>query len=370
MTALVPALAAGAVVGLALGALGGGGGMIAVPALVYLLGFAPVEAATASLVVVAVTAACALYGHARDGRVRWTAGLLFAAAGAGPAVLAARLASGVPRPVLTAAFAVVAALAALRMLRPPARAPDEDDDGGEDGAGAAGHGRAGPVGGGSGDRGPGGGPAPEPPGGGPGPDGGGARDGRAGRARGGSGGGPETGPRGGGLGPDEGGGPEPHGAPRSADRGREGGGGGAAGPGGPVPGAGRSGRGRRVPSAVRAAGAGAGVGALTGFLGVGGGFLTVPALVALAGVRMRTAVGTSLLVVTVNALAALLARAGTAAPVDWAVVGPFTGAAVLGALDGRRLAARLPAARLRMVFGYLLLAVAALMAADTAARLA
>ncbi|WP_443078659.1 TSUP family transporter [Streptomyces sp. SS162] len=137
-----------------------------------------------------------------------------------------------------------------------------------------------------------------------------------------------------------------------------------------MPGAGRSGRGRRVPSAVRAAGAGAGVGALTGFLGVGGGFLTVPALVALAGVRMRTAVGTSLLVVTVNALAALLARAGTAAPVDWAVVGPFTGAAVLGALDGRRLAARLPAARLRTVFGYLLLAVAALMAADTAARLA
>ncbi|WP_374984274.1 TSUP family transporter [Streptomyces fradiae] len=96
MTALVLALAAGAAVGLALGALGGGGGMIAVPALVYLLGFAPVEAATASLVVVAVTAAAALYGHARDGRVRWATGLLFAAAGAGPAVLAARLASGVP----------------------------------------------------------------------------------------------------------------------------------------------------------------------------------------------------------------------------------------------------------------------------------
>ncbi|WOI60667.1 TSUP family transporter [Streptomyces fradiae] len=351
MTALVLALAAGAVVGLALGALGGGGGMIAVPALVYLLGFAPVEAATASLVVVAVTAACALYGHARDGRVRWAAGLLFAAAGAGPAALAARLASGVPRPVLTAAFAVVAALAALRMLRPPAGALDEEGDGalgkgggrggGEDGggggggggAGAAGYGRTGPVEGGFGDRGPGGGPEP--------------------------------GPHGGGRAPDEGGGPEPYGTPESADRGPEGGGGGASGPGG-----GRSGSGRRVPSAVRAAGAGAGVGALTGFLGVGGGFLTVPALVALAGARMRTAVGTSLLVVTVNALAALLARAGTAAPVDWAVVGPFTGAAVLGALDGRRLAARLPAARLRMAFGYLLLAVAALMAADTAARLA
>ncbi|WP_411574998.1 sulfite exporter TauE/SafE family protein [Streptomyces fradiae] len=173
---------------------------------------------------------------------------------------------------------------------------------------------------------------------------------------------------GGGAGSDGGGGPQPYGTPESADRLPEGGGGGAPGPGAGRSGRGR-GRGRRVPCAMRAAGAGAGAGALTGCLGVGGGFLTVPALVALAGARMRTAVGTSLLVVTVNALAALLARAGTAAPVDWAVVGPFTGAAVLGALDGRRLAARLSAARLRRVFGYLRLAVAAPMAADTAARL-
>ncbi|KUH37947.1 MULTISPECIES: sulfite exporter TauE/SafE family protein [Streptomyces] len=272
MTVLVLALTAGAVVGLALGALGGGGGVLAAPALIYLLGFGPVEATTAGLVVVAVTSATALYGHARDGRVRWTAGALFAAAGAVPAVLTASLADGVPRPVLTLAFAAVAALAALRMLRPAA---DPDDDA----------------------RDPAEPPAAEPP----------ARD-------------------------------------------------------GPTPGAPR-------PRPLRAAGAGAGVGALTGFLGVGGGFLAVPALVGMVGLRMRAAVGTSLLVITANALTALVARAGTAAPVDWAVVAPFTGAAVLAAWDGRRLAARVPATALRRIFGSALLAVAALMAVDGTARL-
>uniref|UniRef100_UPI0015863978 TSUP family transporter n=1 Tax=Streptomyces sp. TRM64462 TaxID=2741726 RepID=UPI0015863978 len=131
MSTLVLALLAGAVVGLALGALGGGGGVLAVPALIYLLGFTPVEAATASLVIVTVTSASALYGHARDGRVRWAAGVLFAAAGAGPAALTGALAAGVPRRLLTAGFALVAVLAALRMLRRTAdgTADDGDSDG-------------------------------------------------------------------------------------------------------------------------------------------------------------------------------------------------------------------------------------------------
>ncbi|WP_225645201.1 sulfite exporter TauE/SafE family protein, partial [Streptomyces werraensis] len=113
-------------------------------------------------------------------------------------------------------------------------------------------------------------------------------------------------------------------------------------------------------------GAGAGLGAVTGVLGVGGGFLAVPALVHGVGLRMREAVGTSLLVITVNALAALLLRVGTGTPegLDWAVVGPFTGAAVLGALDGRRLSARLSGSALRRTFAVTLLAVAAVMLAD------
>lgn len=247
MLITIAALAAGAVVGLALGALGGGGSVLAVPALIYLLGFSPGAAATASLLIVLGTAATALYGHARDGQVRWRTGALFAAAGLVPAALGGLLSARLPDWLLTLGFAGVAGIAAVRMVR---RAPAEE-------------------------------PAV-----------------------------------------------------------------------------------RRSGPAV--AGAGAGLGAVTGVLGVGGGFLTVPALVQVVGLRMRPAVGTSLLVVAVNALVALLARAGGSVPVDWAVVAPFAGAAILAAWDGRRLASRIPADTLRRVFGAVLLVVAALMLLDLA----
>ncbi|WP_159057305.1 TSUP family transporter, partial [Streptomyces scabiei] len=80
MTALVLALLAGALVGLALGSLGAGGSILTVPALIYLLGFSPAEATTASLIIVIVTSLTALLAHARAKTVRWRAGLLFAAA--------------------------------------------------------------------------------------------------------------------------------------------------------------------------------------------------------------------------------------------------------------------------------------------------
>jgi uncharacterized membrane protein YfcA len=114
----------------------------------------------------------------------------------------------------------------------------------------------------------------------------------------------------------------------------------------------------------RAAAAGAGLGALTGVLGVGGGFLAVPALVDVLGMRMRAAVGTSLLVITVNSLAALAMRAGTADGLDWAVMGPFAGAAILGAWDGRRLSAKLSGRTLQRAFAMALLAVAGFMLVD------
>ncbi|GAA1936492.1 sulfite exporter TauE/SafE family protein [Streptomyces durmitorensis] len=118
MSTLVLALVAGAVVGLALGALGGGGSVLAVPALIYLLGFTPAAATTASLVIVTATSLTALYGHARSGHVRWKAGALFAAAGLLPAALAGAAASRLPQAALTIAFGVIAGLAALMMLRP------------------------------------------------------------------------------------------------------------------------------------------------------------------------------------------------------------------------------------------------------------
>ncbi|WP_159063051.1 TSUP family transporter, partial [Streptomyces scabiei] len=104
MSALILALIAGAMVGLALGALGGGGSVLAVPALIYLLGFTPGAATTASLIIVTVTSLTALYVHARTGHVRWKAGALFAAAGLLPAAAAGAAASRVPQPLLTAAF--------------------------------------------------------------------------------------------------------------------------------------------------------------------------------------------------------------------------------------------------------------------------
>lgn len=246
MSALVLALIAGAVVGLALGALGGGGSVLAVPALIYLLGFTPAAATTGSLVIVTVTSLTALYAHARAGNVRWRAGAAFAAAGLVPAALAGAAAARLPQAVLTLAFAGVAAVAALRMLRPAA------------------------------------------------PAGGGTRPVRPGRA----------------------------------------------------------------------AGAGAGLGALTGLLGVGGGFLAVPALVTVLAFEMQAAVGTSLLVITANSLASLATRSGAAVSLDWAVIGPFIAAAVLGAWDGKRLAARVSGPRLQRVFAVVLLAVAAFMLAD------
>ncbi|MER5355303.1 sulfite exporter TauE/SafE family protein [Kitasatospora sp. NPDC002551] len=114
----------------------------------------------------------------------------------------------------------------------------------------------------------------------------------------------------------------------------------------------------------RAAASGAGLGALTGLLGVGGGFLAVPALVGAVGLTMEAAIGTSLPVIAVNASASLVTRGGGAAGLDWAVIAPFAAAAVLGAWDGKRLAARLSGAVLQRTFAVLLLGVAAVMGVD------
>ncbi|WP_405740017.1 sulfite exporter TauE/SafE family protein [Streptomyces sp. NBC_00028] len=238
MTALVLALLAGALVGLALGALGAGGSILTVPALIYLLGFTPAAAATGSLVIVIVTSVTALVAHARAGAVRWRAGLLFAAAGLLPAAVAGVLAARLPAALLTLMFAALAALAAVRMLR--RRTPQQ----------------------------------------------------------------------------------------------------------------------AATVSTGRAATAGAALGAVTGFLGVGGGFLAVPALVTVLAVPMRAAVGTSLLVIVANALVALAARAQSAVQLDWALVMPFLATAVLGAWDGRRLAAKVSPAALQRAFGTVLLTIA------------
>ncbi|MFJ7906521.1 sulfite exporter TauE/SafE family protein [Kitasatospora sp. NPDC096204] len=274
MSVLITALLCGAVVGVALGALGGGGGVLAVPALVYLLGLPPAEAGTTSLVIVTATTVTALVRHAGTGNIRWRTGALFATAGVLPAIGASLLAHRIPQPVLTAAFAVLAALAAAAMLRgtrTAGRTPAA-----EGGATEGGVTEGGATEGGATD-----GPAAKPAG----------REGYAGTVA-----------------------------------------------------------------------AGAGLGAVTGLLGVGGGFLAVPALVSVLRLPMRKAVGTSLVVVLVNSVVSLATRLTVSGvSIDPAIFGPFVGAAVLGAWDGKRLAAKLSGAALQRAFAVVLLAVAAFM---------
>ncbi|HWH29193.1 MAG TPA: sulfite exporter TauE/SafE family protein [Mycobacteriales bacterium] len=237
------AVALGAVIGLLLGALGGGGSVLTVPALVLLLGVTAQEATTASLVVVGVTALAAAGGHARHGHLRWRAGVLVALAGIPASVAGSWANRAVDERVLLLAFAAVMVVAATGMLL-----------------------------------------------------------------------------RGGGAAPT---------VERSPGRYRWW---------------------RVVPVGLL-------VGALTGFLGVGGGFVVVPALVLVLRLPMTAAVGTSLLVIAANSAVALAARAGGPAP-DWAVVAPFAAAAVVAALAGERVADRLPAGALSRVFAVLLLLVA------------
>jgi uncharacterized membrane protein YfcA len=109
----------------------------------------------------------------------------------------------------------------------------------------------------------------------------------------------------------------------------------------------RSGTPRPHPVAVPAAGFG--VGLLTGFLGVGGGFLIVPALTLLAGLPIHTAIGTSLLVIASNSAAGVLGhlRQGE---MPLRLTAAVTASAALGALAGVRLASSLDPARLRRAF--------------------
>ncbi|CAI9410451.1 sulfite exporter TauE/SafE family protein [Nocardioides sp. T2.26MG-1] len=99
------------------------------------------------------------------------------------------------------------------------------------------------------------------------------------------------------------------------------------------------------------------VGLLTGFFGVGGGFVVVPALVLVLGLPMQPAVGTSLLIVALNSATSLLSRVGGPA-VDWGVVVPFALAAMVAAVLGKQAAGRLPARGLALGFALLLVLVA------------
>lgn len=99
------------------------------------------------------------------------------------------------------------------------------------------------------------------------------------------------------------------------------------------------------------------VGLVTGIVGAGGGFLVVPALVLLGGLPMATAVGTSLLVISLKSFAALAGYL-SAVQIDWGLAAAVTVMALIGSVLGGALAGRIDPERLRKGFGIFVLAMA------------
>lgn len=97
-------------------------------------------------------------------------------------------------------------------------------------------------------------------------------------------------------------------------------------------------------------------GVLTGLVGIGGGFLLVPALVLLAKVPMRAAVGTSLVVITLNTIAGYLGYLGSV-DVPWTLVWMFGGIAAVGIVIGTALLPKVSQAALKRAFAALLVLV-------------
>jgi uncharacterized membrane protein YfcA len=246
-------------IGVSLGALGGGGSILAVPALVYAAGQTPEHATTTSLVLVAVTAVIAIIPHWHAGRVRLGAGILFGLVGIGGSVVGSRWNEAANPDLLLLAFAGLMFVAATAMWRRTRR-------------------------------------------------------------------------------------PAPRAAARCVS---------AAAASASVALA----RPIDVCRVVRVAVAGTVVGLLTGFFGVGGGFVIVPALVLALGFTMPDAVGTSLLVITINAVVALIPRLQTGS-VEWGTIIPFTVVSLVGVIIGTRLAGTRDSASLQRWFVVLLVAVA------------
>ncbi len=323
---LLLAVPVGALIGLSLGALGGGGSILTVPALVYLLGQSAHGSTTASLVIVGLTSLAGAGVHLRAGRVRVGAGLVFGVVGTGGSYLGSRLSASVAPEILLAAFSVLIAVAGVTMLR---RGSSERSQGRPAGAVGA---SAGWTGGAVARHGialvgrnwawarhgahlaPAGVPVVTPA-----------------QAHGGAGAGSA---------------PEGHGDA------------------GGLPVGGGAGLGALSHiSPARVLVAATVVGLLTGFFGVGGGFVVVPALVLALGFDMPTAVGTSLLVIAINSATAVASRLSAPMSVHISLLAVFTAAAVAGTFAGGRVASRTRPDKLVRAFSLLLMAVAIYVAA-------
>jgi uncharacterized membrane protein YfcA len=114
-----------------------------------------------------------------------------------------------------------------------------------------------------------------------------------------------------------------------------------------------------VVVAVATVGEGLVVGTLTGLVGAGGGFLIVPALVMLAHLPMKSAIGTSLMIIAIKSLIGFLGDLGAQTAIDWYFLGVFAALTIVGIVAGSLLAARISAARLKPAFGWFVLVMGA-----------
>ncbi len=252
------ALPLGLLIGLSLGALGAGGSILTVPALVLVLGQSPHEAAGTSLVVVGSIAATGAIEHRRRGSMRLRAGLAFAAAGIIGSLVGSVLSVRTAPDVLALAFSAIMLVAAAMMWR-DTRPHDTGD------AGVASHASL-------------------------------------------------------------------------------------------------------TTKITRTVIAGSVVGFLTGYFGIGGGFLAVPALTFALGVPITVAVGTSLLVIALNSATALAPRLGGDV-IDWTITAAFVAGGVIGAFSGARIAHRVAPARLKRAFAIVVACIAVILAVHAAAGL-
>lgn len=128
---------------------------------------------------------------------------------------------------------------------------------------------------------------------------------------------------------------------------------------------------RAGPNWLAVAASGIVVGFLTGFLGVGGGFLIVPCIVMILGMPMRAAIPTSLLVIAVNCASSLIGpmimgQAGRAvAAIDWRVAGIFLAGGLAGSWTGGIIAGKLDQRALKRVFAVFVFAVGLVIAGST-----
>jgi uncharacterized protein len=289
------AIPGGLLIGLSLGALGGGGSILLVPVLVYLLHQPPHAATAGSLLIVGITATAGMAAHWRAGRVRLAPGIAFGVLGVAGAYAGTRLSSSIRPDLLLSLFAALMLVAAAAMLRRR--------------RGSAGQHVPAPA-------------SPPAPGDAAAPDDLGISSFRRGAGT------------------------------ATLDK-----------PAVVVPARSRAGQHpgslRAARQGLKVAAAATGVGLLTGFFGVGGGFVIVPALVLALGFEMPVAVGTSLLVIAINSAAAFTARLGGHVSLAWPLLGVFIVAALAGTLVGNRVASRVDASRLTAAFAVLLIAVAA-----------